>query len=80
MVKAIIDISDNANRILNVIKASYGLKDKSQAIDAMAEEYEDLVFEPRIKASYIARLKKIEKERTTKVGTLKDFRKMYKMK
>jgi hypothetical protein len=80
MVKAIIDISDNANRILNVIKASYGLKDKSQAIDAMAKEYEDLVFEPRIKASYIAKLKKIEKERTTRVGTLKDFRKMYKMK
>jgi hypothetical protein len=80
MVKAIVDISDEANRILNVIKATYGLKDKSQAIDAMAKEYEDLVFEPRVKASYIAKLKKIEKERTTRVGTLKDFRKMYKMK
>ncbi len=80
MVKAIVDISDNANRILNVIKASYGLKDKSQAIDAMAKEYETLVFEPRIKASYLKKLEKIAREKTVRVGSMKDFDRMFNIK
>jgi hypothetical protein len=80
MVKAIIDIDNNTNRILGIIKAEFGLKDKSQAIDVMAREYEQLVFEPKIKASYLKRLKKIEKEKTIKIGTIKDFKKMYDIK
>jgi len=77
MVKAIIDISSDANRIINIIKAEYGLKDKSQAIDKMAEDYEELVFEPKLKPSYIRKLKKIEKEPIVNIGTMKDFRKRY---
>jgi len=79
MVKAIIDISDDANRILNIIKAEYGLKDKSQAIDRMTEDYKELIFEPKIKASYLRKLKKIQKEPLINVGTLKDFRKRYEL-
>ena len=77
MVKAIIDISDDANRILNIIKAEFGLKDKSEAIEKLAEEYKEQVFEPKIKPSYLRKLKKIEKGRNIKIGTLKDFKKMY---
>jgi hypothetical protein len=40
MVQAIITIDDRTNRILNIIKAKYGLKDKSAAINQMAAEYE----------------------------------------
>jgi hypothetical protein len=79
MVKALIMISDRANRVINVVKAEYGLKDKSQAIDKMAQEYEEMVFEPRIKPSYIRKLRKIQKEPLVHIGTLKDFRKRYKM-
>lgn len=79
MVKAIVDISDNANRILNIIKAEYGLKDKSQAIDRMAEDYNELVFEPSVKPSYLRKLRQIQKEPIARIGTLKDFRKRYNM-
>ena len=79
MVKAIIDITDEANRILNIIKAEYNLKDKSEAIDVMAEEYKELVFEPKVKSSYVRKLRKIQKEPLVNIGTLKDFRKRYKM-
>jgi hypothetical protein len=79
MVKALVTISERANRIINVVKAEYGLKDKSQAIDKMAEEYEEMVFEPRVKPSYIRKLKKIQKEPMVRIGTLKDFRKRYRM-
>jgi hypothetical protein len=77
MVKAIIDISNDANRILNIVKAEFGLKDKSEAIEKLAEEYEEQVFEPKIKPSYLKKLKKIEKGRTVEIGTLEDFKKMY---
>lgn len=77
MVKAIVNINSEANRILNIIKAEYGLKDKSQAINLMAEEYEEFVFEPKIKPSYLKKLKKIQKEPLVHIGTLKDFKKRY---
>jgi hypothetical protein len=80
MVKALVTISEHANRVINVVKAEYGLKDKSQAIDKMAEEYEALIFEPRVKPSYRTKLKKIEKERTLKIGTIEDFKEMYNIK
>ncbi|MBT3940985.1 DUF2683 family protein [Candidatus Woesearchaeota archaeon] len=39
MVKAIIDINKDSNRILNIIKAEYDLKTKSDAIEKLAELY-----------------------------------------
>ena len=48
MVQAIVDISMEANRVLNIIKAKYGLRDKSQAINAMAREYEEEMLEPEL--------------------------------
>ena len=80
MVKALINISSEANRVLAIIKAEFGLKDKSQAIEKLAEEYEEQVFEPKIKPSYLRKLKKIEKGRTIRIGTLEDFKRMYKIK
>jgi hypothetical protein len=77
MVKALIDISDKANKVLMIVKATHGLKDKSQAIDKMAEEYEELVFEPRVKPSYLRKLKKIQKEKIIHMGSAEDFRKRY---
>ncbi|MDE1856358.1 MAG: DUF2683 family protein [Candidatus Micrarchaeota archaeon] len=79
MVKAIITITDDANRILNIIKAEYALKDKSEAINVMTREYEELVFEPKVKPSYLRKLKKIQKEPLANIGSLKDFRKRYSM-
>ncbi|VVB76776.1 Uncharacterised protein [uncultured archaeon] len=80
MVKALVEISDDANKMLMIVKAEYGLKDKSQAIDKMAEDYRELVFKPRVKASYLKRLDKIQKGRTIKVGGVEDFDRRYGLK
>jgi hypothetical protein len=64
MVQAIITIDDRTNRILNIIKAKYGLKDKSAAINQMAAEYEEEILEPELKPEYIEKLKRIEKQKT----------------
>ena len=76
MVQAIINIKENTNRVLNILKAKYGLKDKSQAIDIMAKEYEQEILEPELRPEYIEKAKKIMKEKPIRLGTPKDLRKM----
>lgn len=61
MVQAMISIQENTNRVLNIIKAKYGLKDKSQAIDLVVSEYEKNILEPELKPEYKAKLTKIIK-------------------
>lgn len=75
MVKAIIDIDDHTNRILNVVKAKFGLKDKSQAIEVMAEQYEGEILEPELRPEYIEKAKRIMKQKPIHVGTSDDLRK-----
>ncbi len=74
MVQAIIDIEDNTNRVLNIVKAKFGLKDKSQAINIMAKQYEESILEPELKPEYVEKAHKIMKQKTILV---KDFAKRY---
>jgi hypothetical protein len=67
MVQALVDITDRANRVLNLVKAKYGLRDKSQAINVMAARYEEELLEPELRPEYVEELKKIEKEPRVKV-------------
>lgn len=80
MVKAIVDLDKEANRILNILKAEYGLKDKSQAINKMAKEFKELVLEAEIKPEYMKKWKRIQKERIIRIGGIKDFKKRYGLK
>jgi len=61
MVQAIINISEHANRILNIIKAKHGLRDKSRAIEVIAKEYEEEIMEPELRPKYLQKLEKIRK-------------------
>ena len=74
MVQAIINIDNHANRILNIIKAKFGLKDKSQAIEMMAIQYEEEILEPELRPEYVEKIKKIMKQKAIPV---KDFAKRY---
>ena len=77
MVQAIINIDERTNRILNIIKAKYGLKDKSAAINRMAIEYEKEILEPELKPEYIEKLERINKQKSINVGTIEDLRNRY---
>jgi predicted transposase YbfD/YdcC len=74
MVQAIINIDDNTNRVLNIVKAKFGLKDKSQAIDIMAKQYEENLLEPELRPEYIEKAHKIMKQKAMPVD---DFAKRY---
>ena len=77
MVQAIINIDEKTNRILNILKAKYGLKDKSQAIDVMAKQYEKELLEPELRPEYIEKMEKRQKEKTVEI---KDFKKHFGLK
>lgn len=76
MVKAIININESTNRLLNILKAKYGLKDKSQAIDKMAEQYEEEILEPELRPEYVEKIKDIQNhgkfKKYTSVKELRD--------
>jgi len=74
MVQAIINIEEHTNRILNIIKAKYGLKDKSSAIDLMATQYEEEILEPELKPEYIEKAKKIIQQKPVDVGNVENLR------
>jgi len=74
MVQAIINIEEHTNRILNIIKAKYGLKDKSSAIDLMATQYEEEILEPELKPEYVEKAKKIIQQKPVDVGSVDDLR------
>jgi len=61
MVQAVINIDKNTNRVLNIVKAKFGLKDKSHAINIVVNEYEENFLEPQLRPEYKNKLTKIMK-------------------
>jgi hypothetical protein len=49
MVQAFVRIRDDTNQVLNMVKAKHGLKDKSEAINKVVDEYKKLVLDPLTK-------------------------------
>ena len=76
MVQAIININEDANKILNIIKAKYGLRDKSEAINIMATEYSKNLLEPELRPAYKLKLKRLEKEKGIPFRNIAELRKI----
>lgn len=74
MVQAMINISEEANQILNIVKARYTLKDKSDAIEKVVLQFGEEFLEPQLKPEFIQRMIERKKEKTVKI---KDFGKHF---
>jgi hypothetical protein len=48
MVQAIITLNEHENRVLNIIKGKFGLKNKSEAVNLIISEYEKEFLEPEL--------------------------------
>ena len=77
MVTAIINVSEQTNRVLNIVKAKFCLNDKSQAIEMMAKEYDEKILEPELRPDYIEKAQRIMGQKAIAV---KDFGSRYGMK
>lgn len=75
MVQAMIDISKQANQILNIVKARHNLKDKSKAIEKVVLDYGEDVLEPELRPEFIEKLQKIKKQRGIRFKSVDELRK-----
>ena len=53
MVKSLVDLDEWETRIIDIVKAKYGLKDKSQALSIILKRYEECELEPQFKPEFI---------------------------
>jgi len=75
VVQAVINIDDRANRVLNIIKAKYALKDKSEAITLVVSTYEENFLEPELRPEYVEKLNKIRKGKYVRYNSIADVKK-----
>lgn len=75
MVQAIIDIDKQANHVLNIVKAKFALRTKSEAIEKMAEEYAQNLLEETVRPEYIQKLERINKQKGIRFKSVADLEK-----
>lgn len=75
MVQNIISLGEREDRILNIVKAKFGLKNKSEAVAFIAQTYEKSFLEPELKPEYLEKLKKIRKGKYLSFNSIEDLRK-----
>jgi hypothetical protein len=74
MVQAIIDLSEDTNRVLNIIKAKHSFKNKSDAMEFVIGEYAEISGQPDLRPDFVERVKEAERGRFIKVD---DFASRY---
>ena len=75
MVQNIINLSERYDRILNIVKAKFGLKNKSQAVSLIIHVYEDNFLEPELRPEYLKKLEKIRKGKYIEFSSVEELRK-----
>ncbi len=78
MVKSVINLGERESRVINIVKAKYGLKDKSQALSVIIKRYEECELEPQFRPEFVKEI-----EETLKKGKfvkVKDFAQQYGLK
>ena len=63
MVNALIKLDENTNRVLNIVKAENGLKDKGEAVKFVVDEYIEKEDEPELRPEYMNKLQKVMRGR-----------------
>jgi len=74
MVKATIDIPEKEDRVLNILKATYGFKTKREATMFIIDEYGKKIIEEKLKPGFVRKMKEIEKEKGIPFKDIEDLR------
>jgi hypothetical protein len=78
MVKNVINLDERESRVINIVKAKYGLKDKSQALSVIIKRYEECELEPQLRPEFVEEIEKTLKK--GKFVKVKDFAEEYGLK
>ena len=78
MVKNVVELGERENRVINIVKAKYGLKDKSQALSVIIKSYEECELEPELRPEFVEEIEETRKH--GKFIKVKDFAQEYGLK
>lgn len=76
MVQAIINLGEQEDRVLTIVKGKYGLKNKSEAVNLVIDKFGEELLEPQLRPEYVKKLRKIKKEKGTKFKDIYELRRM----
>jgi hypothetical protein len=76
-VKSIINLTEQENRTVNVVKAKFGLKDKSQTINLIIK-HSECQLEPQLRPEFIKEIQQTQQH--AKFVKVKDFSEEFKTK
>ena len=76
MVQSLINITDEKDKILNIVKAQQGFKNKNQAIEFILEIYSDSFLELELKPEFVEKLKNIHQEKGIPFKNIDELRKL----
>ena len=65
------EIEDYTNRVLGVVKARYGLKDRAEALDYFANQYGEEYVQHEVKEEIVAEVLEQSKNYHKKIGSFK---------
>ena len=75
MAQNIFNIGEQEEKILGIVKAQHGLKNKNQAMELILKIYGENFLEPEIRLEYLKKLQRIKKEGYGKIFTsIKELR------
>ena len=75
MTQAIVDLGDNEDRVLNIVKGKYGFRNKSDAVNFVIAKFEETQLEPELRPEYKEKLIKIDKGKFKKFSSISALRK-----
>ena len=77
MTSAIVNLTEENNRFLNIIKAHFGIKNKSDAINFVVENFPKEEIGLKVRPEYVRKLKRIMKGKMKSFSSLEEMRKEY---
>ena len=77
MTSAIVNLTEENNRFLNIIKAHFGIKNKSDAINFVVENFPKENVGLQVRPEYVRKLKRIMKGKMKSFSSLEEMRKEY---
>lgn len=75
MVQAIVNLGEREDRLLTIVRGKFGLKNKSEAVNFVIDQYGDELLEPQLRPEYREELLKIDKGKFKKFTSIDDLRK-----
>ena len=61
MTQAIVRLGEYEDRVLQIVKGKFGLKNKSDAVNFVIQKYDEEMLEPELRPEYVEKIDKIAK-------------------